>query len=152
MSIQRQNLSVKIVANYQSDPLVVRDFWEGQYQANVEPASFGEIQQISPNWILDTMVQPQVVNFFETVERLPDVRLTGLRQEVSTTPIYYESESSLAYLRRRFSDTNVPVPLSFYDPGYKGLAQSAVIQIMKQRVPIRFINSRCRRRFLISST
>ncbi len=115
------NLSAKIVANYQSDPLVVRDFWEGQYQANVEPASFAEIQQISPNWILDTMAQPQLVNFFETVERLPDVRLTGLRQEVGTTPLYYESESSIGYFRRRFSDTNVPVPLSIYDPGYKGL-------------------------------
>ncbi len=59
------NLSAKIVANYQSDPLVVRDFWEGQYQANVEPASFGEIQQVSPNWILDTMVQPQVSIFLK---------------------------------------------------------------------------------------
>ncbi|HEX3988949.1 MAG TPA: LPS assembly protein LptD, partial [Verrucomicrobiae bacterium] len=102
------NLTAKVVANYQSDPLVVRDFWESQYQANVEPASFAEVSQMSPNWVVNAMAQPQLVNFFETVERLPDVKLTGLRQQVGVTPVYYESESSLGYFRRAFSDTNPP--------------------------------------------
>jgi hypothetical protein len=115
------NLTAKVVGNYQSDPLVVRDFWESQYQANVEPASFAEVSQLSPNWVLDAMGQPQVVNFFETVERLPDVKLTGLRQEVGVTPVYYESESSLGYFRRAFSDTNLPVPATFYSPALNGL-------------------------------
>jgi len=100
------NLTAKVIANYQSDPLVVRDFWESQYEANVEPASYAEVEQLHPNWVLNAMAQPQTVNFFETVERLPDVRLTGLRQELGATPIYYESESSLGYYRRAFSDTN----------------------------------------------
>jgi hypothetical protein len=115
------NLTAKVVANYQSDPLVVRDFWESQYQADVEPASFAEVSQVSPNWILNAIGQPQVVNFFETVEKLPDVRLTGLRQEVGVTPVFYESESSLGYYRRAFSDTNLPVPYTFYDPALNGL-------------------------------
>jgi hypothetical protein len=140
------NLTAKIVANYQSDPLVVRDFWENQYNANVEPASFAEIEQLSPNWILNSMAQPQIVNFFETVERLPDVRLTGLRQEVSTTPVYYESESSLGYFRRSFSDTNVPVPISFYDPtlqhstigGYSGYEASRADTFQQFTMPETF--------------
>ncbi|HEX4121041.1 MAG TPA: LPS assembly protein LptD [Verrucomicrobiae bacterium] len=102
------NMTAKVVANYQSDPLVVRDFWESQYEANVEPASFAEVSQVSPNWVLNSMAQPQVVDFFETVERLPDVKLTGLRQEVGVTPVYYESDNSLGYFRRAFSDTNPP--------------------------------------------
>ncbi len=108
------NLTAKIVANYQSDPLVVRDFWEGQYLANVEPASFAEVSQLTPNWVIDGMAQPQVVNFFETVERLPDAELTGLRQEVGATPVYYESQSSIGYYERAFSDTNAPVPYTNY--------------------------------------
>jgi hypothetical protein len=116
------NLTAKVVANYQSDPLVVRDFWESQYQANVEPASYAEVSQMSPNWVVDAMGQPKVVNFFETVERLPDVRLTGLRQEVGVTPVYYESESSLGYFRRAFSETNGPVPFTLYNPVPNGLA------------------------------
>jgi lipopolysaccharide assembly outer membrane protein LptD (OstA) len=100
------NITAKVVANYQSDPLVVRDFWESQYEANEEPASFAEVSQAYPNWVLNSMAQPQAVDFFETVERLPDVKLTGLRQEVGVTPIYYESENSIGYFRRAFSDTN----------------------------------------------
>jgi LPS-assembly protein len=48
--------------------------------------------------------------FWETVERLPDVRLTGFRQEIGSTPVYYESQSSLGYFRRQFADTNFPAP------------------------------------------
>jgi LPS-assembly protein len=102
------NFSAKIIANYQSDPLVVRDFYESEYRANVEPASFAEVNQLWPNFTLDVMAQPRLVNFFETVERLPDVKLTGLSQQVGATPVFYNSESSLGYFRRDFSDTNNP--------------------------------------------
>jgi LPS-assembly protein len=100
------NLTVKATANYQSDPLILRDFFEGEYQANVEPASFGEVSQLWPNYTLDVMVQPRLVDFFETVERLPDIKLSGARQEVGDTPVYYENESSVGYFNRAYSDTN----------------------------------------------
>ena len=100
------NLTAMVVAGYQSDPLVLRDFFLGEYQTNVEPASFAEASQLWPNYTLNVMVQPRLVDFFETVERLPDVKLSGLRQEVGETPVYYESESSAGYFKRAFSSTN----------------------------------------------
>ncbi len=106
------NAIAKVVANYQSDPLIIRDFFWNEYLGNVEPASFAEASQLYPNWVLDGMAQPRLVNFFETVERLPDVKLTGLRQEVGVTPVYYESETSVGYYERAFSDTNVPTPFT----------------------------------------
>jgi LPS-assembly protein len=108
------NVTARIVANYQSDPLVIRDFSINEYNKNVEPASFGEVNRRWPNWVLDGMFQPRLVNFFETVQRLPDVKLTGLRQQVGDTPIYYESETSAGYFQRAFSETNVPVPYTTY--------------------------------------
>jgi len=107
--------NIKVVANYQSDPLVVRDFFLGQYNRNVEPATFGEGTELWHNWVLDGMAQPRLVNFFETVERLPDVKLTGLRQEVGNSPIYYDSETSAGYYERAFSETNVPLYLTNYN-------------------------------------
>jgi LPS-assembly protein len=44
---------------------------------------------------------------------LPDVRLTGFRQQLGETPVYYESESSAGYYRRRFAETNGPMPGDF---------------------------------------
>ena len=108
------NITAKVVANYQSDPLVIRDFFQGEYNRNVEPASFAEANDLWHNWVLDGMFQPRLVNFFETVERLPDLKLTGLRQELGESPIYYESESSVGYYERAFSETNVPVPFTNY--------------------------------------
>jgi LPS-assembly protein len=100
------NLTVKVVADYQSDPLMLLDFFRGEYETNVEPASYAEASQLWPNYTLNVMVQPRLVDFFETVERLPDVKLSGLRQEVGDTPVYYESESSVGWFKRAFSSTN----------------------------------------------
>jgi LPS-assembly protein len=108
------NTTAKVIANYQSDPLVIRDFYQTEYNKDVEPASFAEVTSLGRNWVLDGMFQPRLVNFFETVERLPDLKLTGLRQEVGNTPFYYESETSAGYYERAFSETNVPVRFTNY--------------------------------------
>ena len=107
------NFTAKFFANYQSDPLIIRDFFESEYREDIEPASYGEVNQLWPNFTLDAMAQPRLVNFFETVERLPDIKLTGLRQQVGNTPFFYQSESSVAYLRRDFSDTNNPAQTNY---------------------------------------
>jgi len=107
------NFSAKVVANYQNDPTIIRDFFESEYRQNIQPASFTEVNQFWPNFTVDAMAQPRLDKFYETVERLPDIKLTGLRQQVGVTPVYYQSESSLGYLRRLFSDTNDPVQTNY---------------------------------------
>jgi LPS-assembly protein len=97
----RTNLTAKIGIHQQSDVTMIRDFFEWDYRKNQQPRSFAEINQAWPNWTLDALAQPQINTFFETVERLPDVKLTGLRQQLGVSPFYYESESSAAYLRFR---------------------------------------------------
>ena len=113
MSPPSTNFSAKILANYQSDPLIIRDFFESEYPANIQPPSYGEANQLWPNFTLDAMAQPRLVSFFETVERLPDVKLTGLRQQLGNTPVFYQSESSVGYFRRDFSDTNHPAATNY---------------------------------------
>jgi len=100
------NLNVKALVNYQSDPLLLHDFFEGEYTANPQPNTFVEANKYSENWSLDALTTPRVNNFFDQVERLPDVKLTGWRQQVFDTPVYYESESSAGYYRRMLAATN----------------------------------------------
>lgn len=100
----RTNLTVKGIVRYQSDPYLIRDFFESEYRKNVQPNTFGEVNQLWPNFSLDMLVQPRINNFFETVERLPDVRLTAFSQEVGASPLYYDSESSLGYFRHRYAN------------------------------------------------
>jgi LPS-assembly protein len=100
----RTNLDARVVVRKQSDIYVVRDFFESEYHKNIQPGSFLEVQQRWPNYSLDLLAQPRVNDFFETVERLPDVKLSGIRQQIGGAPLYYESESSAGYFHRRFAN------------------------------------------------
>ena len=85
----------------QSDPMMLRDYFEQEFRTDPQPKTFVEFSRLDSNWSLDFLAHAQVNEFFRTVERLPDVRLRGLRQQIGVTPVYYESDSSLAYLRFR---------------------------------------------------
>jgi LPS-assembly protein len=100
------NLEVRSLVRYQNDAGIVRDFFEGEYRQNPQPDTFVEADKLWRNFSLDVLARPRVNEFYETVERLPDVRLTGFRQELGNTPLYYESESSAGYYRRLFAETN----------------------------------------------
>lgn len=100
----RTNLTATVVVREQSDAYVVRDFFESEYRQNPQPKSFLELQQLWSNFSLDLLAQPQINDFFHTVERLPDVKLTGFRQQLGSSPFFYESESSAGYFRFRPAD------------------------------------------------
>jgi lipopolysaccharide assembly outer membrane protein LptD (OstA) len=100
------NLYITGLGRYQTDTNVLRDFLESEYRENPQPYSFLEADRFWQNFSLDTYVQPRPNGFLETVERLPEVRLTGFPQEIGQSPLYYESQSSFGYYRRVFGPTN----------------------------------------------
>jgi LPS-assembly protein len=100
------NLDLKALVNYQSDPFLLHDFFEGEYRDDLQPRTFFEADKHSDNWSLDAMAAPELNSFFDQVERLPDVKFTGFRQQIFNTPLYYDSESSIGYYRKFFANTN----------------------------------------------
>lgn len=105
----RTNASVKAVFRPQSDPFILRDFFGQEYQGNTQPSSFLEGEYNWDNFSLNLLAMPRVNDFFERVERLPELRLNGLRQQLGNTPLYYDSQSSAGYLKHEFID-NVTAP------------------------------------------
>jgi len=104
------NFNVKALVNYQTDPFVLHDFFENDYQANPQPNTLVEANQHWDNWSLDALTTPRVNSFFNQIERLPDVKLTGFRQQILDSPLYYDSESSFGYYRSFIADTNGAYP------------------------------------------
>ncbi len=100
------NLNVKSVVDYQTDPLLEHDFFESAFRDNPQPYTFVEINPWWENWSLDAEATPRVNTFFDEVARLPDIRLTGFRQELGQTPLYYDSQSSVGYYRKFLAETN----------------------------------------------
>lgn len=107
------NIEIKAQANYQSDAGVLKEFFERDYRRNPQPKTFLDLAKFWQNFSLDIYAQPRLNEFVETVERLPQLKLTGYRQRLGPLPVFYESESSFAYLHRRFAETNGFVPGDF---------------------------------------
>lgn len=127
------NLNLKALVNYQSDAFMEHDFFESAYRDNPQPNTFIEANKYSDNWSLDALATPELNNFFDQVERLPDVKLTGLRQQIFDTPVYYDSESSAGYYKTFFAQTNGVTPL----PNYSASRADTYHQLL---VPWTFFN------------
>lgn len=96
------NTVAKVVVHDQSDPYYLRDFFEQEYRRNTQPASFFEFTRNNANWSLDVLAQKRVDDFWETVERLPDVKLSGSPQQLGASPFFYESDSSVGYFQHTY--------------------------------------------------
>jgi LPS-assembly protein len=100
------NFFVKSQVRYASDSDVLQEFYEGLYRSDPQPSTYFDFQKLWPNWSLDTLISPRINDYLNTVQSLPDVKLTGLRQQVGPTPIYYQSVTSLGYFERVYGETN----------------------------------------------
>jgi len=98
------NFTLRLNLREARDDTFIRDFFESEYRQNIQPSSFVELNKLWPDFSLNVLVQPRLNSFYETVERLPDVKLSAMRQEVGVTPLYYESESSLGWFRHKFAN------------------------------------------------
>lgn len=91
------NFTAKLLLQDQSDRFMNRDFFESDFRQDPQPESHIEIAKYWENFSVSLLAQPQVDDFYQTVERLPELRVTGLRQRLGETPLFYESETSVGY-------------------------------------------------------
>ena len=100
------NLVFRSRVRWQSDTNMVREFFEDEYFENPQPNTFFEATKFWQNWSADAYVEPRLNNYLDTIERLPEVRLTGQRQQLWNTPVYYQSDNSAGYYEHLFPQTN----------------------------------------------
>jgi LPS-assembly protein len=102
------NLTVKARINYQSDPLVLHDFFVADYRNNPQPSSFTEVNKYWDNWSVSALTTPHINDFFDQVERMPEAKLIGHRQQIFNTPLYYESDNTAGWYKKMYGNTNAP--------------------------------------------
>lgn len=125
------NFNAKALVNYQSDSLVLRDFFQSDYSQNPQPNTFVEANKYWDNWSLDGETTPRINSFFDQVERLPDVQLTGFPQPVFNTPVYYQSQSSVGYYERYFAGSNTLFGATNYtNPDFSAMRADTYQQLL----------------------
>lgn len=87
-----------------SDPFVLQDFFQSEFRADPQPDNVVALTKVHPLYALTAIARFQANDFFETTERLPEVALDVKRQSLFGSPIFYEGETGIANLRRRFAD------------------------------------------------
>lgn len=90
--------------NYVSDPWMLHDFFDDEYQENVQPENRFTLMHRGDRYTAGLSLNMRLNDFYENVDRLPEVFLNVNRQQILDTPFYYEGENTLSYLNRVFPE------------------------------------------------
>jgi LPS-assembly protein len=99
------DVTLTVDLNKLSDPDVIDDFFNSEFNHNREPDSVADITKRGPNYTLSLLVRPQLNDFFAEVERLPEAKLAIDRTRLGNTPFFYEGESSVGEFHNEPGDT-----------------------------------------------
>ncbi len=88
--------------NYVSDPFILEDFFDSDFRRGVQPENRVTLSHRGDNFTAALLLNMRLNDFYENVNRLPEASLDVSRQQIATTPFFYESEHSAAYLERVF--------------------------------------------------
>ncbi len=103
----KDGLSLTVQQEKLSDPHITEDFFENEYRNDRQPDSYLEAVQYNENFTISVFARDQVNGFYETVERLPELKIESKRFKLYDH-LEYQSEYSLANLKRDFGDANSP--------------------------------------------
>lgn len=91
-------------ANYLSDPNVIDDFFNDEYRRGVQPENRATLTHRGDDYTASIEVNKRLNDFYDNVDRLPELRLDVNRLELGDSGFYYESHNSGGYLERSFAE------------------------------------------------
>lgn len=89
--------------NLLSDQYFLQDFYPNLFAVDPQPDTYTEVVKSGEAYTLSVLTRPQVNNFLETAERLPELSWEVARTPLFNGPIFYEATTSAAYLHRIFA-------------------------------------------------
>lgn len=94
LGIQMQDagaLQFQVRGTYLSDSEVLRDFRENAYFDLYHPDSFADFTWQQSNFLLNVFARAQINDFFQMVERLPELRAEWLPSEIADTGVFIQA-------------------------------------------------------------
>ncbi len=91
-------------SSYLSDSYVFPDFYEDEYEALVQPESYAAYTHTGEGYGFGAGFYHRANEFYESINRMPELWGDVLRTEIGSSPFYYESQSSGGFIQREFAD------------------------------------------------
>ncbi len=96
--------SVFAQTTYMSDPYVEEDFFRRDYRLAVQPENRAAWLWRGDRFLLSVLAAGRVNDFYESVDRLPEVTLTVPALRLGDLPLYYESVTVGSALHRVYPE------------------------------------------------
>ncbi len=111
---------LNLEANYLSDPYVLKDFFRKEYREAVQPENRLTLTHRDDNYIAAMQINKRLNDFYENVNRVPELRLDVPRQQVYESDVYYESKNTASYLERVYpaDDASADYDAFRFDTGH----------------------------------
>ncbi len=90
--------------NYLSDPEFLKDFFRPEYINGVQPENRATLTHVGNNFVAALQLNARLNDFYDNVNRLPELTLKANRQELGDSGLFYESDNSASYLERVYPD------------------------------------------------
>jgi LPS-assembly protein len=97
------DISAIVDFNKLSDQYFLQDFYPNIFAYDPQPDTYLELVKSGEAYTLAAQARPQVDNFQETVERLPQLSWEVARTPLFNGPIFYEATTSASWLHRAFA-------------------------------------------------
>ncbi len=96
-----RNLLISEV-NYLSDPFVLEDFFDSAFRRQVQPENRISFSRRSDNYTAGILLNMRLNDFYNNVNRMPELSLDINRRELGQSGFFYDSDNRAAYLERVF--------------------------------------------------
>lgn len=98
--------SVFAQGTYMSDPFVEEDFFRRDYRLAVQPENRASWLWRGDRFLLSVLASGRLNDFYENVDRLPEISLTVPALRLGDLPLYYDSVTVGSTLRRVYPETS----------------------------------------------
>ncbi len=94
--------TLRLEANYLSDPYVLKDFFRKEFRDHVQPENRLTLSHRGDTYLASMQINKRLNDFYENVDRVPEFGLDIPRVELGESGFFYESRNSASYLERVF--------------------------------------------------
>lgn len=93
-----------VQAQYLSDTDILEDFFEDEYRESSQPDNYASFTHRGRNYTASVLARIRLNDFYEAVNRLPEVSLNFSRQQIGDSLLYYEGHSAASFLQKVYPE------------------------------------------------
>ncbi|MCQ9207639.1 MAG: LPS assembly protein LptD [Omnitrophica bacterium] len=121
-----ENSMVTVEFNKLSDRNFIKDYLYREFEGNPDPDNYILFENQRQNYVLRLLARKRMNDFFNVVERLPEVELEVYNQRLWETKFYYQSGNAITnFVKRYDEEKNTPKEESLRSDNFHKLSYAA---------------------------